>query len=154
MKNAMRTFRFAHRRGDKFSRLFLMILSSLFIINTALPSIASAANSLSQFGITWTFDKELSTDGAGNTYQYGQFANGDYWVVGSVTIVGIDPLSNEVEGRTMHGSMVNPSPEDGQIQGYDSAVATTGNIYDANYNVALDVDAENPLVLSAHSSLV
>jgi hypothetical protein len=109
---------------------------------------------ISQFGITWFFDKNLTTNGALGTYQYGTFANGDYWVVGLVTIISIEPLSADVNGRTMNGAMVNPSPKDGQTQGYDSAVNTTSSIYDANYNVALNVSAENPLVLQPNSSLV
>ena len=101
---------------------------------------------LSQFGITWTFDK---------TYTYGQFANGDYWVVGPVTIIGIDPSSTEVNGRTMNGSMLNPSPpliSDGNNQGYDSAIYALG--YDPSLNVALNVSSSNPLTLQNNSSLV
>ena len=37
---------------------------------------------VSQFGITWTFDKKVPV---------GQFVNGDYYVVGPVTVVKIDP---------------------------------------------------------------
>ena len=37
------------------------------------------ASTLSQFGVTWTFDKE---------YEVGQFANGDPWVVGPVALLG------------------------------------------------------------------
>ena len=55
----------------------------------------TANGNLSQFGITWFFDKPLTTDGVGDSYQYGTFANGDYWVVnpvgGDVVIVEIDP---------------------------------------------------------------
>ena len=67
------------------------------------------AMSVSQFGIKWGFDK---------VYPTGRFANGDYWVIGPVKIVGISPKSQEVDGRTKHGSMVNPTTEP-RIQGYD-----------------------------------
>lgn len=73
--------------------------------------------SITRFGITWLVYKDSET------YEYGQFANGDYWVVGPVTIVGISPESAEVSGRVMHGSMVNPVP--GSQQGYDSAIEGT-----------------------------
>ena len=43
---------------------------------------AFAASSLSQYGITWTFDRDR---------QVGQYVNGDWWVVGPVTIVNITP---------------------------------------------------------------
>lgn len=53
-------------------------------------------NSITQYGITWTFDKE---------YDYGQFVNGDYWVVGPVKIIKITP--DYTKGR--NGWQVNPS---------------------------------------------
>jgi hypothetical protein len=43
------------------------------------------ARSISQHGVTWFFDK---------CYQYGTYANGDYWVVGPVTITDINPPSS------------------------------------------------------------
>jgi len=109
-------------------------------------------NQISQFGITWTFNKD---------YSVGQFANGDYWVVGPVTIIKIDPTSVEINGRTINGSMVNPSPRLGRTQGYDSAAygryAKPGN-YDPSLNVARpdsrDLSKNNPLVLQSNSSLI
>ncbi|HSU52250.1 MAG TPA: hypothetical protein VLJ41_16700, partial [Segetibacter sp.] len=38
---------------------------------------------ISQYGITWTFDKPAKT---------GQFITGDWWVIGPVTIVKITPV--------------------------------------------------------------
>ncbi|OHB84935.1 MAG: hypothetical protein A2Z38_02470 [Planctomycetes bacterium RBG_19FT_COMBO_48_8] len=107
---------------------------------------------ISQFGITWTFDKD---------YTVGQFANGDYWVVGPVTIIRIQPASVEVNSRTINGSMVNPSPRLEQTQGYDSATygryARSGD-YDPSLNVARpngkDLSKDNPLILQPNSSLV
>ncbi len=99
--------------------------------------------SITRFGITWLIYKDSET------YEYGQFANGDYWVVGPVTIVGISPESRDVAGRTMNGSMLNPSPEDGNRQGYDSELN-----YDADLNAALNVSKDHPLILQNGSSLV
>lgn len=56
---------------------------------------AGTASSVSQYGITWSFDK---------AYPTGQFANGDYWVKGPVTITRITPDYN----GTNHGWEVNP----------------------------------------------
>lgn len=47
------------------------------------------------YGITWTFDA---------VYPYGQFVNGDYWVVGPAIIVGINPPSIDHDGRIVSGS--------------------------------------------------
>ncbi len=71
---------------------------------------------ISQFGITWTFDKSV---------RIGQFANGDYYIVGSATVTNIDPKplygkdvpESEVDGnererrpeqRVRNGFMLNP----------------------------------------------
>ena len=90
--------------------------------------------SLSQFGITWRFDKE---------YRTGQFANGDYWAIGPVKIIGILPQSQKIGGRTKHGSMLNPRTLP-RLQGYDSGM-TRSVAYSASMNVALGVSVLNPL---------
>lgn len=105
---------------------------------------------ISQFGITWTFSEDVP---------YGRFANGDYWVVGPVTIVGIDPASIETGGRTINGSMINPTPRNGSVQGYDSAMyGNYGPHFDAALNVARpnqqDLSTANPLIVAPNASLV
>jgi len=121
---------------------------------TAAPSPTSpavtSADRITQFGITWVFDHD---------YQVGQFANGDYWVVGPATIIGITPSSVVSGARTMNGSMLNPSPRNGQTQGYDSAMYDAFGLYfDASLNAARpnqqDLSPLNPLVAPVHSSLV
>jgi hypothetical protein len=100
---------------------------------------------LSQFGITWSFDQP---------YEFGQFANGDYWVVGPVTITSITPPC--VSGpRIRNGAMINP-PGHAYDQGYDN---TMYGQYDNGYyktalNVALNVSPSSPLVLKPGASLV
>ncbi|HEY0947679.1 MAG TPA: hypothetical protein VGD81_20520 [Opitutaceae bacterium] len=128
------------RRSSK--KRTLLSLSAAVLPLFALATPASAATSLSQFGITWTFDKD---------YPSGQFANGDYWVVGPVKIVSISPKSTTASGRTINGSMVNPAV--GKAQGYDSATyANYGTSYSGN--VAAGVSSTSPLTLNAGSSLV
>lgn len=53
------------------------------------------ASSVSQYGITWTFD---------GTYPVGQYVTGDWWVVGPVTIESVSP--DPTDGR--NGSMLDP----------------------------------------------
>ncbi len=72
------------------------------------------ATSVNQWGITWNFDR---------AYPVGQFANGDWWVVGPVTIVSITPYSSS--GRS--GVELNPSnyvnqPYDSRIAHYDDSL--------------------------------
>lgn len=113
----------------------------------AAPAPGSLASSLSQFGITWTFAEERET---------GTFVNGDRWVVGPVTIVGIDPPSRRIGNRTMNGAMLDPSPRTDVMQGYDTILygQYDRGFYQPELNVALDVSPERPLVLEPHHSLV
>lgn len=99
---------------------------------------ATAATSLTQFGITWTFDRDYPT---------GRFANGDFWVVGPVTIVDITPRSFvNANGATLHGSMTNPALN--RAQGYDS------RIQQHDFDPALNVARRFPITLPAGTSLL
>lgn len=112
---------------------------------------AEYAMEITQFGITWYFDRE---------YQTGRFANGDYWVIGPVTIVFINPpsviLHDGINKRIINGSMINPSPRYGNVQGYDNAMAA--NEYNPGYNAARPgsslLSEDNPLVIQPGSSLI
>jgi hypothetical protein len=115
------------------------------------PPPPGTATSLSQYGITWTFDK---------AYPVGQFVNGDYWVIGPVTIIQILPASRDMGTRgIVHGSMLNP--EVGSTQGYDSRMFGSGFVscgFVSSLNAARpndqDLSAQNPLVISTPASLV
>ena len=120
------------------------------ILAREIADSVAVADQVTQFGITWTFDK---------LYEVGQFANGDYWVDGPVTIIAINPPSTDVSGRVMNGSMINPSPTDGATQGYDSAMyGPYGPHFSAAFNAARPngqtLSAGNPLVVQPNSSLV
>jgi hypothetical protein len=67
------------------------------------PTLAS---SVSQYGITWNFRSERPV---------GQFANGDWWVQGPVTITEISPAYDS--NAQDHGWMVNPATTSGH--GFD-----------------------------------
>jgi hypothetical protein len=125
------------------------ILASLYFFISPAAQAAVGPNWIEQWGITWTFDKNISTDGAGDTYQYGQFVNGDYWIKGPVNIISINPpchvtVAGEKDkggrdytvGTIINGSMLNPSP--GSSHGYASHILG----YSAQLNVALDVPLE------------
>jgi len=113
------------------------------------PSPVTLASSISRHGITWQFDQPSSV---------GQFANGDWWVVGPVDIVSISPPTQEVSGRVINGSMVNPGQQ--QIQnaehGYDSTLfgPYAGDRYKESLNAAWGVSASSPLELSSGNSLI
>ncbi len=128
------------------------LATALILMATASATSAATTDSISQHGITWTFDKE---------YEYGQFVNGDYWVVGPVTIVDIDPASTDIDGRVMNGSMINPNGDNDRsgsdksnTHGFDSLASG----FESSLNVARpggeDLSASNPLVIGADASLV
>jgi len=103
-------------------------------------------SSVSQWGITWTFDKP---------YEVGKFANDDWWVVGPVKITNITPASIISGGRALHGSMTNPNPTRSN-QGYDGKMNFNnyGPAYVAGLNVGMGISSSNPLILSTSTSLV
>jgi len=129
------------------SRLGVIRQLALALVVLTTASAVQAATSIAQYGITWTFAADMTT---------GQFANGDYWVVGPVTITNITPASTLVSGRTMNGSMVNPTSGLTVSQGFDSTM--TANKFSAALNAARpggsDLSAGNPLVLPTGSSLI
>jgi hypothetical protein len=95
---------------------------------------------ITQYGITWKFD---------NFYRIGRFINNDFWVVGPVNIVEINPPSiTDEKGNIINGSMVNPSTN--KSQGYDSRAYA----FNRNLNVALGVSTSNPLKIEPVSSLI
>jgi len=107
------------------------------------PASIPITTSVSQFGITWTFSGSV---------EYGQFANGDYWVVGPVTIININPASgNDGTGRIVNGSMINPSPTSGYLQGYDSTMY--GSYGPQYYTPSLNVARPNGQQLSSSNPL-
>jgi len=107
------------------------------------PASIPITTSISQFGITWTFSGSV---------EYGQFANGDYWVVGPVTIININPASgNDGTGRIVNGSMINPSPTSGYLQGYDSTMY--GSYGPQYYTPSLNVARPNGQQLSSSNPL-
>jgi hypothetical protein len=101
--------------------------------------LAMAATSVSRNGVTWNFS---------NDRQVGQYCNGDWWVVGPVTITGITPASSNSSGSWINGSMLNPRT--GSTQGFDNRFIATYNPYDDTLNVGNKL----PLTLPADSSLV
>ena len=111
------------------------------------------ASEVSQHGITWRFERE---------HQVGQFVNGDWWVVGPVTIVEVDPApgpapedevndlgtnrwgSTGMQDNTelRNGSMIIPRAGGGQ--GYDSR----GRSYRSELTVRFpyELDADRSLI--------
>ncbi|MDX9834744.1 MAG: hypothetical protein RBT36_05940 [Desulfobulbus sp.] len=131
----------------------VLLVCSLITINAAaleppkgfkegLADSIQSSKSLSQHGITWTFSKPV---------KFGQFVNGDYWVVDAgegVRVTNINPSHtlHPDTGRHMNGSMLNPATA---LQGYDGY-----KDFDATRNVGASVTSKNPLILRGDVSLV
>jgi len=112
----------------------------------AVPLPPGYRATVNRHGITWTFDRPA---------RCGRYVNGDWWVIGPIKVTGISPASWSDGPRVRHGSMINPSPKS-MAQGYDSAMFGNGPAgrYDPKANVALDLSAEQPLLLTPGASLV
>lgn len=108
--------------------------------------VPAKADRIERHGITWRFDQPYVT---------GTFANGDPWVIGPVQIVEITPKCVVIDGRVLHGSMVDPDPSE-MVQGYDSGMFgdEKRERYRDEKNAALGVSVEKPLHLAPVQSLV
>ena len=73
------------------------------------PSNNTSSSSITKDGITWTFSQPV---------QAGQFVNGDYYVVGPVTITAIDPAPT-TSAPYENGSVLN-LPTANSKSGFDS----------------------------------
>jgi hypothetical protein len=93
-------------------------------------------SSVTQYGITWTFD---------TTYPVGQFCNGDYFVVGPVTITGI---TRPLGVSTQDGSMINPTSGASVSQGFDS------RLQDSSYSAGLNIANSLPYTVAVNTSVV
>lgn len=137
-------------------RYFIVMVSSFIF---AISVQAEEAQEVSQYGITWKFDKP---------HQVGKFISGDWWVVGPVTIVSVTPSpckgpadepqteaksiygasATKSDNRLRNGSMMilgrNPKNPDFTTQGYDSRLV--------NYNPELSVSF--PCSMQPNQSLI
>ena len=98
--------------------MFSLLMSFAFFTGSLI-----SATSVTQYGITWHFDGD---------YQTGQFVNGDYWVIGPVTITSKEPVATT--NPVLHGSQINPVAL--EYQGYDSRVS---GVYDPALSVSFPV---------------
>lgn len=101
-----------------------------------------------QHGIIWRIVKEDGTpysEKDKNLY-YGQFVNGDNWVVGPVWVIDIQPRPTDTGTRIMNGSMINPVQT--LAQGYDSSSSQLA--FDKNLTVGLNL----PIILQEDTSLI
>ena len=136
---------------------FIIILFLTFTVYSSLPDCSEQSSDkfkkcfrLSSHGITWFFDKE---------YKHGKFVNGDYWVVGPVKIIHINPPFIKKNGKFINGAMIDPDPADfpgdvNQHQGYGETVSH----YDPAYNAALPdgkaVSKNNPIIIKPGSCII
>ena len=129
----------------------LLLLGALLSLSLIFAR-AEQAQSVTQYGITWTFDK---------AYPVGQFVTGDYWVVGPVTITNVSPAPGPStaapngtvksrygatalvdDNRMRNGSMIVQKAD--QKEGFDSRAT--------NYDPSMSV--KYPVTLQPNQSLV
>ncbi|MGD7651640.1 MAG: hypothetical protein ACQCXQ_00395 [Verrucomicrobiales bacterium] len=111
-------------------RAMYVTLSAALVL---LAGKAVGADSVSQFGITWEFSAD---------HEVGQFANGDWWVVGPVTITSITPAT----ANETNGTMVNPSVDN--ANGWDSRIKY------GEYSSGLNLAKSLPAIVQPGSSVM
>jgi hypothetical protein len=115
---------------------------SLLVLISGSPS--KAANSVSQYGITWTFSQDRPV---------GQFANGDWWVVGPVTITNISPKTGDGGINFSSGSMINPIPGESGTQGFYQNGGPTHPENLPKYDAAKNISLHLPITVAANNSV-
>ena len=111
-KTGFITTRFSKAHLLAFSVVFA-IIGGYFIYRTY---AAGSCSSINQYAVTFTFDK---------SYSCGQYANGDWWVLGPAMVTAISPAFD----GTNNGWEVNPVVQGGQ--GFD------GNCNGGQFNPSL-----------------
>lgn len=124
------------KRGPLSSVAFVIFSAVLWFGGQTNP--LCAATSVSQYGFTWTFSQDRTV---------GQFCNGDWWVLGPVTITSITPADTDPnDGVDMHGTLVNPG--NWSYSGWDSR--TQQDLYRVSSNKAKNL----PLTVENNSSVL
>ena len=98
-------------------KVFKLVSWEIALLVLCAVSYGATTTSISQHGITWNFSSAV---------EYGQFVNGDYWVIGPLTVSSVSPTP----GGGRNGSMVNPSvggsqPYDDRAYGYNASVGVS-----------------------------
>jgi len=104
------------------------------------PPAPGTASSISKDGITWTFSQAVPV---------GQFVNGDYYVVGPVTITAVDPAPTTSEPFE-NGSVVDLPTANGK-SGFDSRL---NDGTDESWWFDSTLRSYPPITLNAGDSLV
>ncbi len=137
----------------RFGAAALMRCAALWLLGSTGAKAEELVQQVSQYGITWTFDRPVRA---------GKFINGDWWVIGPVTLKGITPApgpdspdatitaktnvygdtSLQNDPRMRNGSMIVLRA--GTHQGYDSR----NQSYDPKLSLSL------PAVIEPNRSVV
>ena len=125
--------------GGHFRRSGLQTPENSARLTTA-PTQAGTASSITKDGITWTFSAPVPL---------GQFANGDYYVVGPVTITAITPQPT-TSSPYLNGSEKNLPTMNGKT-GFDSRLSDSK---DQSYWFDAALRAYPPLTLKPGDALV
>jgi hypothetical protein len=102
------------------------------------PTPTAWVSQIQQWGITFVFQQPVEA---------GQFANGDWFVIGPALLSDTLPHVTSSNGRILHGAMVDPDPSS-RLQGYDGQLyGDYGDHYRAQLNAALAASPNQPLLL-------
>lgn len=103
------------------------------------------ALTISRHAITWYLNHDPQT---------GVYINGDPWVVGPITITGIDPAPYFDGVHYRNGSMINPESATSAKQGFDSSATSWLQSKNVGMPNNIEISEANPLVVPTGSSLM
>ena len=107
--------------------LTLTMLAAVARADTPALDALPLKDAVEQGGIIWHFDEPA---------RVGQFVNGDYYVVGPVTVTAIDPAPRD----GLNGAVKNLSPQPHNRSGFDHR--TQSNRYEASLRSELPITLE------------
>lgn len=116
--------------------------ASFMSFGTDQPAPTTMQSSVSQYGITWTFDQ---------AYPVGQYINGDYFVVGPITLTDISPGWTSGPWGFRNGTMINANTGAQGLDAYQDP--TYGSIgYDSALNIEDGVGL--PVAVGSENSII
>ncbi len=126
-------------------KIFLKFFFITLLSGVCFIKLAQAGSSITYYEVTLHFQED--------TIVSGKFANGEPWIIGTLTVTGIDNPTLPISSTRKGGAMINPIP--GGKQGFMPQLVATPEIpHPHGYDPALDVSRHYPFTVNVGDSLV
>jgi hypothetical protein len=131
-----------------------MLPKNNFLTSNTINNVynTQTCTSVSQYGITWTFDR---------AYTCGQFVNGDWWVVGPVKITAITSSISTITGAQINIIPTGMPRDDktnfqdqGLIKFRGKGLTDLSNAKGFRYSASKDLTTQLPYIIPNNSSVI